>query len=131
VTVRDLGPDDVAEYERVLCEGYPIPEAAGLPAGSLFPGSVLAEGVTLRVGELDGAVVAGGAGYVGQGVVNLCGAASLPAARRRGVWGALVWARVDDAPNLPAVAYTSDFSRPGFLHLGFLPIVRCTLWLGR
>ena len=66
--------------------------------------------------------------YVGQGVVNLCLAATLPAARRRGVWASLVWARVDDAPDLPAVAFTSDFSRPGFVRMGFLPITRFTLW---
>jgi hypothetical protein len=40
----------------------------------------------------------------------------------------MVWARVDDAPELPAVAYTSDFSRPGFVKMGFLPITRCTFW---
>jgi hypothetical protein len=27
------------------------------------------------------------------------------------------------------VAYTSDFSRPGFLRMGFLPVTRFTLWL--
>ncbi|HEV8627666.1 MAG TPA: hypothetical protein VG034_24780 [Acidimicrobiia bacterium] len=32
--------------------------------------------------------------------------------RRRGVWEALVWARVAEDPGLPAVAYTSNFSRP-------------------
>jgi hypothetical protein len=33
-----------------------------------------------------------------------------------------------DAADLPAVAYTSDFSRPGFERLGYLPITRLTLW---
>jgi hypothetical protein len=44
------------------------------------------------------------------------------------VWEALVWARVADAPELPAIAYTSDYSRPGFVRMGFLPITRFTLW---
>ena len=35
---------------------------------------------------------------------------------------------VDDDPELPAVAYTSDYSRPGFIRMGFLPITRFTLW---
>ena len=78
---------------------------------------------------MGGEPVAAAAGFVGSGVVNLCGAATLPAARRTGAWGALVRARMADAPDLPALAYTSDFSRPGFVHMGFLPITRFTIWL--
>jgi hypothetical protein len=44
------------------------------------------------------------------------------------VWEALVWARVGSAPDLPAVAYTSDDSRPGFRRMGFLVVSRFTLW---
>jgi hypothetical protein len=62
-------------------------------------------------------------------LVNLCLAATLPSARRRGAWASLVWARVDDARELPAAAFTSDDSRPGFIRMGFLPITRFTLWL--
>jgi hypothetical protein len=64
-----------------------------------------------------------------RGIVNLCLAATLPAARRRGVWHGLVAARCAGTPDLPAVAFTSDYSRPGFLRAGFLPITRFTLWL--
>ena len=35
-----------------------------------------------------------------------------------------MWARVGDAPSLPAVAYTSDYSRPGFERMGFVPTIR-------
>lgn len=61
-------------------------------------------------------------------MTNLCIGATLPQARRRGVWEALVWARVATAPDLPAVAFTSDLSRPGLVRLGFLPVTRLTLW---
>jgi hypothetical protein len=44
------------------------------------------------------------------------------------VWEALVWDRIDEAADLPAVAYTSDFSRPGFQRMGFVPVIRLTLW---
>jgi hypothetical protein len=44
------------------------------------------------------------------------------------VWRTLVAARYTDIPDLPAVAFTSDCSRPGFLRMGFLPITRFTLW---
>lgn len=128
VEVVSLGPGETDEYERVMIEGYPMPEAAGLPGGSLIPTAAMDAGLTVRVARVGGEAVATATGYAGHGIVNLCGAATLPAARRKGAWGALVWARVDDAPDLPAVAYTSDYSRPGFLHLGFLVITRFTLW---
>jgi hypothetical protein len=113
----------------VAVEGYPIEAAAGSPPGTLFPRSLLGSAVTARLGRLAGTPVAAALSSVACGVQNLCLGATLPAARRRGVWEALVWARVADAPDLPAVAYTSDFSRPGFLRMGFLPVTRFTLWL--
>ena len=42
--------------------------------------------------------------------------------------GQLGAARCADTPDLPAVTFTSDNSRPGFLRMGFLPITRFTLW---
>jgi hypothetical protein len=114
--------------EKVFAEGYPIEEAKGRPGAALPP--PLVEGdVSVRLAAVNGADVAVGMGYVGHGCVNLCGAATLPQARRTGAWGALVRARVDDAPELPAVAFTSDDSRPGFEHLGFVSVMRFTMWL--
>jgi hypothetical protein len=119
---------DLETAERVAIEGYPIESAMGAPPGSVFPAALAGGPITVRLGILDGAAVAVGNVFVGQGVVNLCLGATLPAARRRGVWEALVWARVAEDPEQPAVAYTSDYSRPGFIRMGFLPITRCTLW---
>ena len=128
VEIRDIDASSIDVFDRVMVDGYPMPEAADLPPGSVYPTGALDHGLRLRVGCVDGVPLAAGAGYVGHGVVNMCGAATLPAARRRGVWGALVRARIDDAPDLPAVAFTSDYSRPGFDHLGFLVVTRFTLW---
>ncbi|HEX4866014.1 MAG TPA: hypothetical protein VFV32_00150 [Acidimicrobiales bacterium] len=121
-------PGRLAVAESLAIEGYPIPHLATAPAGSVLAPGVLSTTVRYRIGHVDGAPVAVAADHVAHGVVNLCLAATLPAARRRGVWASLVWARVDDAPQLPAVAFTSDLSRPGFVRMGFLPVLRCTLW---
>jgi hypothetical protein len=121
----------LAVAERVLVEGFPMPEALGAPAGSVLPPALLGSDVRVRIGHLDGEPMAAGMSCVGHGLVNLCAAATLTAARRRGVWQALVWARVADAPQLPAIAYTSDLSRPGFVRMGFLPVTRFTLWQRR
>lgn len=125
---RAASSEDVAAAERVMAEGYPIEEAVGRP-GSAFPAGLTSTGISARIASADDVDVAVGLGYVAHGCVNLCGAATLPAARRTGAWGALVRARVDDAPDLPAVAFTSDHSRPGFEHLGFVSVLRFTMWL--
>jgi hypothetical protein len=129
VTVRTAATsDDLHEAERIAVDGYPLDEARGLPPGRLFPDALLDTDVRFRIGGLDGEGVGAAACHVSHGVVNLCFAATLPQARRRGVWEALVWARVGDGPSLPAVAYTSDYSRPGFERMGFVPTIRFTLW---
>ena len=129
---RATTPEDIRAAEEVMVDGYPMEEAQGRP-GSAFPEDLWESDISVRIASVldpDGSRmdVAVGLGYVAHGVVNLCGAATLPAARRTGAWGALVRARVDDAPHLPAVAFTSDFSRPGFEHLGFVSVLRCTMW---
>lgn len=125
-------PDGVARAEGVLIDGYPVGEPGDpstRPApGTVLPAGVLDTGCTVRLAWLDGEPVATGLSYVAHDVVNLAMAATLPAARRRGVWQALVQARLGDGPGLASVAYTSDLSRPGFLRLGFLPVARLTLW---
>jgi hypothetical protein len=120
--------EDLALMERLLIEGYPIPELAGLPPNRALGAKLIGGAVAQRIGYLDGTPVTTGASLVGHGVVNLCLASTLPEARRRGVWQAMVTARCADAPDLPAVAFTSDYSRPGFVRMGFLPVQRFTLW---
>jgi hypothetical protein len=117
----------LALIERIVTDGYPVPELGGLPANRALGPALLGSSVRHWIGYLDGTPVAA-ASHAAPGGVNLCLAATLPAARRRGVWHALVAARCAGAPDLPAIAFTSDYSRPGFVHTGFLPITRFTLW---
>jgi hypothetical protein len=117
---------DLRAFEQVVLDGYPMPPATD--GGPTFAPPLLGSALRLRVAHLDGGPVATGGSHVAHGVVNLCMAATLPAARRRGAWAALVHARVADDPAQPAVAFTSDDSRPGFQRLGFLPVTRFTLW---
>jgi hypothetical protein len=121
-------PEDLATAERIAIEGYPFEGARGCPTGALFPPALTDTDLVVRLGLLDGVPVAIGNVAVAHGLVNLCLGATLPAARRRGVWEALVWDRINDASDLPAVAYTSDDSRPGFLRMAFVPVMRLTLW---
>lgn len=121
--------DELAVVECIVVEGYPLPEMAGRGPNLIFGTGLVSGPIVHRIGYLDGTPVAAAASHVAHGVVNLCLAATLPAARRRGVWQALVDARCSDAPDLPAMAFTSDDSRPGFVRMGFLPVTRFTLWV--
>jgi hypothetical protein len=130
VDVREVTTvDDLRVLERVAIDGYPIDEAKDAAPGAAFPDALLDAPVRLRLGLVDGEPVSAAAVLDAHGVVNLCFAATLDAGRRRGVWSALVWARVNQAPDQPAVAFTSDDSRPGFVKMGFLPITRFTLYV--
>ena len=100
-----------------------------MPPNRALGPALLESAVRHWIGYLDGTrPVAAAASHAAHGVVNLCLAATMPAARRRGVWHALVAARCAATPDLPAVTFTSDYSRPGFVRTGFLPITRFTLW---
>jgi hypothetical protein len=125
---RVTDPAGVLTAEQVMSYGYPIEPAQGHP-GSALPESLGQSDISIRIAAVGGDDVAVGMGLVAHGCVNLCGAATLESARRTGAWGALVRARVADAPDLPAVAFTSDYSRPGFEHLGFVSAFRFTIWL--
>lgn len=119
---------DLALIERIVAEGYPMPEIAAHGPNAVLGARLLDGPLRYLVGSVDGSPVSAAAAHVSHGVVNLCMAATLPAGRRRGVWRALVAARCAAAPELPAAAFTSDYSRPGFVRMGFLPVTRFTLW---
>jgi hypothetical protein len=120
----------VRDVDRVLVDGYPFADLQPWRPGALFDERVLAaEGPHLEVGYLDGQAVTVGARHVAHGLVVLVLGVTLPEARHRGCWAAMVRSRLAAAPDLPAVALFSDDSRPGAERLfGFLPITRFTLW---
>jgi hypothetical protein len=119
---------DLQAAERIIIDAFSLAEAAGTPRGSVYRPDLLGTDLEVKLGKLDGEPVATAARYQAYGVVNLTMGATLLKARRRGVWRALVWERVRQAPHLPAVTFTSDDSRPGFVAMGFLPVVRLTMW---
>jgi hypothetical protein len=127
VTVAST-PAELVTAERILIDGFALDAAAGAPAGSILAPGLLETAVSIRLGLLSGEPVATATRYEAYGVNNLTMGATLAAARRRGVWRALVWNRVRESPDVPAVTYTSDDSRPGFIAMGFLPVQRLTLW---
>ena len=79
---RAESADDLALVERIVIDGYPVPELGGLPANRALGPALLRSAVRHWIGYLDGTPVAAAASHAAHGVVNLCLAATLPAARR-------------------------------------------------
>jgi hypothetical protein len=126
---RVAGTGALRDWERVAVDGFPYRELQPYRPGALLGEPVLADGrLRLWVGYEGEAPVCIGSLFVEAGVAAFSLGVTLPSARRRGYWAAMAGARLVEASGLPAVGVFSDMSRPGAEALGFLPIVRFTLW---
>jgi GNAT superfamily N-acetyltransferase len=100
----DVGTNDDAAWMRVLVEGFAAGDGTGAQVDHYARAAIeqvmrdfgAAEGFRRYVARLDN--VAGAASmFIDDGIAILAGAATLPAARRRGVQAALLAARLRDA----------------------------------
>jgi hypothetical protein len=133
VDVRQVaGPEDLAAWERVAIEGYPMPELVGLPPGSLADPRILDDPrASFWVGRIDGIPVSIGTMFEDFGISSLALGVTLPAARRKGFWLRHAVDRIAAAPDTWTAGVFSDMSRAGAEKLGFVPIHRLTLWTNR
>jgi hypothetical protein len=119
---------ELALWEDVAVEAYPLPARDGGPA-LLGPALLADERLTFRVSHDDaGNPVSVSAHFVEHGLASLAFGATLPAARGRGHWVRHARARLRARPDLWHAGIFSDFSRPLAEAIGFVPIVRFTLW---
>ncbi|KWX23645.1 GNAT family N-acetyltransferase [Mycolicibacterium wolinskyi] len=96
---------DVAAWVDVVVDGFAHPDAEGVPSHEEFPRDVIERaeldmekaGAAPYIAVVDGTVAGGGAVRFTDGIAQLCGAATVPAYRRRGVQTALLAARLADA----------------------------------
>lgn len=124
-----IDPDGVRDWERVVVDGFPFPDVAAHLPGAIADQRIIADDrIGLWVGYADEQPVVAGSLFVAGGIRHLTLGVTLPQARLRGYWTAMVWQRLRVRPDLPAAALFSDMSRPGAEALGFLPILRFTLW---
>jgi GNAT superfamily N-acetyltransferase len=125
--VRDAAALAVAE--RVLVEGYPMPDLEPLAPGDLLAPGILTETTRVWVAFSDGAPAAVAASHRHAGVTLVEYVATLPAARGRGAGAAVTWAATLEEPAHPAVLIASDDGRPIYERMGFVPLMRWTAWL--
>jgi hypothetical protein len=120
-----------ADFERALVDGFPVPELAGAPAGGLI-GVDPAATPNWRhfVAYEAGRPVASGSGYVDAHHVHVEFIATVEDVRGRGVGAAITGAATRTAPDLPAMLIASDLGRPVYERLGYVTLLRFTLWAG-
>ena len=120
--------EQLATWERVVTEGYPLPDLLPWRPGALFADEVRRSGLRMWVGHADDEPVAAAASYVALGLHVLAIGVVLPRARGRGYWRTLLHTRLAAYPDLPSGSLFSDMSRPGAQQHGFWPVSRFTLW---
>ena len=127
VEVRD--EPTLEQFDVTMVEAYPVPELAG--RSNFRPGLLDLEGWHMWLGVLDGEPVGTAAAHVTDSLVDVEWISTRPSARGRRVGEALTWAATLANPDLPAMLIASDLGQPVYERMGYLRLMRFTLWMGR
>lgn len=121
--------DDLAAAERVLVEGYPMPDAQPLTAGDVLHPSMLSPETRFWLARVDGEPAAVAAAHLHGGVTLVEYVAAMPVARGRGAGSGVTWAATLADPGRPALLIASDDGRPVYEAMGYVAIERWAAWL--
>ncbi|MEU7140545.1 GNAT family N-acetyltransferase [Nocardia sp. NPDC046473] len=103
VEISAVAPDEFDTWLNVVADGFAAPDAQGVASHEEFPRDALdnsirdiasATGFSGLLARIDGVAVGGASLRLADGVAQFCGAATLPAFRRRGVQASLLAARL-------------------------------------
>jgi GNAT superfamily N-acetyltransferase len=118
-------PAELAAFHRVLIDGF------GLDAsntGTIADPRLLDGRLHRFLGTVDGEPVAVAGSAVHHGLIEVDWVATVPSARGHGYGTALTWAAIDAAGDLPAVLIASDDGQPVYEKMGFLRLMRLTMY---
>jgi len=116
---------ELADFVDTLLIGFSTPQTRTTPMGDR---RILDGPIRLFVGYADGRPVATSGAWLGPGIVVVDWVATLPAYRRRGIGTALTWAATMTSPGDPAALIASDEGRPIYEAMGYLRMMRLTIW---
>ena len=107
LTIDLVAQKDLKSWIDVLIDGFESPDTTGAGSGielpprqaveDAFAQSAAVPGFRAYLARLHGMAAGGGCVRLGEGIAQLCGAATLPAFRRRGIQTALLRRRLRDA----------------------------------
>lgn len=108
VDISAVGPDEFDTWMDVVATGFAAPDLQGVASHEEFPRDALdnsvrdiasATGFSGSIARIDGVPAGGASLRLADGVAQFCGAATLPAFRRRGVQASLLSARLAAAAS--------------------------------
>jgi hypothetical protein len=112
VEVREVArPEELALAERVLVEGYPMPEVEPLEPGDVFGPGLIGSRTRVWLAWRGDHPVAVSAAHHAHGLTLVEYVATLPRARGAGAGTAVTWAATLSHPGSPAVLIASDEGR--------------------
>jgi hypothetical protein len=127
--VRDL--PNAEDYEAVLVHGYPVPELQPFQPGCFLPERALTTpGWTHYLGVLDGRAVATASAFIDNQHVKVENVSALNDVRGRGIGYAVTAAATATKTDRPAMLIASDAGQPTYDRMGYVALLRYTLWLG-
>lgn len=115
---------ELADFEQTLVAAYPLPSG-----GSITDQRLLDGGLSAWVGYVDGMPVATAGSHTAHGLTEVEWVSTLPTHRGRGLGALLTWAATTVEPDLPAALLATDDGRPVYRRLGYVPVIRLTMWL--
>ena len=120
---------ELAAWERVVVEGYPMDDLLPFRPGAVAAPTLL-DDPRLRfwTSSEDGTPVTASAQFVAHGLAGFAIGVTLAEHRHAGHWARHVRLRLALEPDLWHVGVFSDHSRAGVERAGFVPVVRHTLW---
>ena len=123
--IREMTPDLAPVFAQVLEAGFGMPGAAASPWSD--PAAYVAD-MKAYIGYVDGEPIATSSAFLAHGVVDVEGVSCVEAHRGKGIGEAMTWAATLADPTRPAMLMASDLGRPIYARMGYLSVVRMTLW---
>ncbi|GAB2586042.1 hypothetical protein [Kribbella endophytica] len=119
----------LADAERVLIEGYPLPELQPYQPGSLYSPTFLADDTAAWVAYDGSTPLATSVAHTAHGLTVVENVAVLPQARGQGAGAAITWAATTHHPTQPATLIASDAGQPVYQRLTYHRLERWTVWV--
>lgn len=103
IEIEPCNTNEIDDWLDVIVAGFMTPDGQGVPSHETFGEGILKralrtfahmESVTRFIARIDGAIAGGASMCINDGVAILCGAATIPSYRRRGVQAAFLERRL-------------------------------------
>jgi hypothetical protein len=116
-------------WEQVSILAYPLEGLLDAGPGAIVHESWLDDSRRrMWIGWVDETPVGASSVWIEHGINDVTLVVTMPEARRRGYGEALTWVAAQANPELPSMLLSSDDGRPVYERMGYLPLVRVTLW---